>query len=111
VPRGRCAAGPALAATRCRAHRDGTAAATLAAAPARGAEQAPAATATGARLDINTATAAELEALPGIGPALAGRIVAYREGHGPFSTVEELLNVDGIGAKTLAGLQPFVAVR
>lgn len=62
-------------------------------------------------LDINSATAAELEALPGIGPTLAGRIVAYRDEHGPYSTVEELRNVDGIGPKTLADLQPLVEVR
>jgi competence protein ComEA len=55
-------------------------------------------------VDINTAGAVELEALPGIGPVLAGRIVAYREAHGPFGSLRELLRVSGIGEKKLAGL-------
>lgn len=65
----------------------------------------------GERLDINSATIEELDALPGVGPAIAGRIVAYREEHGPFSTVEELQNVSGIGAATLERLRPHVAVH
>jgi competence protein ComEA len=65
----------------------------------------------GERLDINVATAEELDALPGVGPTIAGRIVAYREEHGPFSTVEELQNVSGIGPATLERLRPHVAVR
>lgn len=56
------------------------------------------------KLNINTATAAELETLPGIGPALAERIVDYRAAHGPFQMPEELMNVSGIGEKTYAGL-------
>lgn len=62
------------------------------------------ATAEPEKLNINTATAAELEALPGIGPALAARIVDYRAAHGPFQGPEELMNVSGIGEKTYAGL-------
>ncbi len=54
------------------------------------------------RIAINRATAAELERLPGVGPALAGRIVAYREAHGPFRSPQDLLAVSGIGEKTLA---------
>lgn len=61
-------------------------------------------------LDLNSATAAELETLPGIGPALAGRIVAYREEHGPFTSVEDLLQVSGIGPATLERLRPLVYV-
>ncbi|MGB9757785.1 MAG: ComEA family DNA-binding protein [Candidatus Bipolaricaulaceae bacterium] len=61
-------------------------------------------------LDLNRATAAELEKLPGIGPTLAARIVAWRETHGPFRTVEDLLAVPGIGPKTLENLRDKVTV-
>jgi competence protein ComEA len=63
------------------------------------------------RLDLNAATPAELEALPGIGPALAGRIVDYRGSHGPFRDVRELLNVSGVGEKTLARFADQLTVR
>ena len=55
-------------------------------------------------LDLNTATAEELAELPGIGPELAKRIIAYREEHGPFSTAEELMQVSGIGEGKFAAL-------
>ena len=61
-------------------------------------------------LDLNTATAEELATLPGIGAELAGRIVAYREEHGGFSDVEELLQVPGIGPGILEGLRDYVTV-
>ena len=48
-------------------------------------------------ININTASASELETLDGIGPVLAERIVAYREEHGPFAAVEDLMQVKGIG--------------
>lgn len=60
-------------------------------------------------VDVNTASAEELAGLPGIGGVLAGRIVEYREEHGPFETVEELLLVSGIGEKKLAELEGYVA--
>lgn len=63
------------------------------------------------RIDINTASAAELEALPGIGPTLAGRVVRYREEHGPFSTIEELMNVQGIGVVTLDKMRGLITVH
>ena len=50
-----------------------------------------------AAVDLNRATPAELDALPGIGPVLAGRIIAYRRAHGAFRSVEDLLDVPGIG--------------
>lgn len=61
-------------------------------------------------VNLNTATAEELETLPGIGPVLAAEIVAYRTAHGPFSAVEELTNVSGIGEKRLAQLEGLVTV-
>lgn len=61
-------------------------------------------------LDLNTASATELERLPRVGPALAGRIVAHREANGAFGSVDELRRVKGIGAKTLEVLRPHVRV-
>ena len=52
-------------------------------------------------VDVNTAGLDELQRLTGIGPALAQRIIDYREEHGPFRTVEDLLEVKGIGEATL----------
>lgn len=68
--------------------------------------QAPAYT----KVNINTATAEELETLKGIGPAKARAIVAYRDANGPFSSVEELTNVSGIGEKTLANIIDDITV-
>ena len=62
------------------------------------------------KLDLNEATAAELDALPGIGPALAGRIIERRKIAGGFHSVEDLLNVRGIGEKTLAKFRQWVYV-
>lgn len=64
---------------------------------------------TARRVDVNRATATELERLPGIGPSLAGRIVAYRDLHGGFNSPEELGRVPGIGPKTLAGIRDYIA--
>lgn len=61
-------------------------------------------------LDLNTATADDLIALPRIGPALAGRILAFRSQNGPFRFVDDLLMVRGIGEKTLEGLRPLVHI-
>jgi comEA protein len=57
-------------------------------------------------LNLNQATPAELQQLPGIGPKMASRILAYRKANGPFHSAEELLNVSGIGPKKLAKLAP-----
>ena len=61
-------------------------------------------------VNINTADAAALETLPGIGPALAGRIIAWRDANGGFRAVDELLAVSGIGQKTLDGFRDQVTV-
>ena len=63
-----------------------------------------------ARIDLNTATAGELEGIPGIGPALAGRILAYRDREGPFRSLEDLDDVSGIGPQTLQRLAPYLSV-
>ena len=61
-------------------------------------------------VDLNTATPIELDALPGIGPVLAGRIAEHRTKHGPFRRVEELLAVRGIGPKAYERLRDRVRV-
>lgn len=63
-----------------------------------------------ALIDINRATAKEFERLPGIGPQLAGRIVAYREKHGAFKRVDDITKVRGIGPKTLDRLRPHLTM-
>lgn len=62
-------------------------------------------------LNLNSADEEALTALPGIGEALAARIVAYREEHGPFGAVEDLTNVSGIGQGKLAALEGLVTVE
>ena len=64
----------------------------------------------GELVDINRASEAQLQTLPGIGPALAGRIVAYREENGPFRYVYELTNVKGIGSSTLETLRELITL-
>jgi competence protein ComEA len=61
-------------------------------------------------ININTATASELEALPGVGPAMAERIVEYRQKNGAFKKIEDLMNVKGIGEKSFLKLKPLVTI-
>ena len=60
------------------------------------------------KLDINTATARQLQHLPGVGPVLAQRIVTYREANGPFQTVSELSKVDGIDLLILERIMDYI---
>lgn len=60
------------------------------------------------RVNINTATAEQLQTLPGIGPVLAKRIIAYRREHGPFGSVAELINISGIGEKKLESIWDLI---
>jgi competence ComEA-like helix-hairpin-helix protein len=64
----------------------------------------------GLALDPNQATATDLEAIPGIGPVLAKRIVEFREEHGPFRKLENLLEVKGLGPKILEKIGPYVVI-
>jgi competence protein ComEA len=62
-------------------------------------------------IDINTADAALLETLPGIGPTIAQRIVDYRTEHGAFQTIEEIMNVPGIGSSTFDKIKDYITVN
>jgi comEA protein len=64
-----------------------------------------------AKVNINTASAAELQLLPRIGPAVAGRIVEFRDSHGAFKSVEELMRVRGVGEKTFELLKPYLTTE
>ena len=66
---------------------------------------------TGGLININTASAQELQTLKGIGPALAKRIIEYRQTHGAFSRPEDLINVRGIGSATLSKFRSQIEVR
>lgn len=64
-----------------------------------------------ALLNINTASTEELQTLSGIGPQMAKRIIQFREEHGNFTSVDALMEVKGLGEKTLEKLKPFIAIE
>lgn len=63
----------------------------------------------GLQVNINTADAATLETLPGIGPTIAGRIIDYRQANGPFGRIEEIMEVSGIGPATFEKIQDLIS--
>jgi competence protein ComEA len=65
---------------------------------------------TTAPVNLNTATQAQLESLPGIGPGAAQRILEYRQKSGSFKKIEDLMNVKGIGEKSFLKLKPLITV-
>lgn len=62
-------------------------------------------------LNLNTASAEALQRLPGVGPAMASRIIEHRKENGPFTDVEQLMDVSGIGEKKFAKMKPYVRTR
>lgn len=69
-----------------------------------------AAAAPGSLVNINNASAADLDALPGIGPSTAEKIIEYRESSGPFAVIEDIMNVSGIGPAKFEQIQAFITV-
>ena len=72
---------------------------------------APAISAAEGKVNINTATAEELELLPRVGPSIAGRILEFRDKNGRFKTPQDLMLVRGIGEKTFEDLEPFITLE
>jgi len=62
-------------------------------------------------VNINTASAEQLQLLPRVGPALAGRIIAFRETNGPFRSIDEIVAVKGIGERSFAKLEPYLTTK
>ena len=81
-----------------------------AAAQSKSAARSAAKPASTAIVNLNTASATDLEGLPGIGAKTAARIVEYRQKNGPFKKVEELMNVRGVGEKNFLKLKPQITV-
>lgn len=62
------------------------------------------------KMDLNTASADQLQYIPGVGPTLSNRIIQYREENGPFTKVEEILNVSGVSTRLLAEFLNYTTV-
>ena len=86
------------------------AAPSLVAAQAKAAGQSSAKPPVTGTININTASAADLQRLPGIGAKTAGRVIEYRQKNGPFKKVEELMNVRGVGEKNFLKLKNQISV-
>ena len=67
--------------------------------------------ASGGQVNINTADSPALESLPGIGPALAQRVIDYRQEHGPFAQIEDVMDVSGIGPATFEKMQDLITTK
>ncbi|MCK4386333.1 MAG: helix-hairpin-helix domain-containing protein, partial [candidate division Zixibacteria bacterium] len=63
------------------------------------------------KINLNQATSAELQLLPGVGPTLSKRIVEYRERNGQFEKIEDLMQVQGIGLKTFEQIQDYITTE
>jgi competence protein ComEA len=74
------------------------------------AQESKASTTAAAPLNLNAASVSDLETLPGVGPAIASRIVEYRQKNGGFKKIEDLMNVRGIGERSFLQLKPLVTV-
>src|SRR5467141_2100616 len=62
-------------------------------------------------VDINSASAADLEKVPGLGPSLSRRIIEFRDKNGPYGTVEDLLKIQGIGEKSLSHFREYLTAN
>ena len=63
------------------------------------------------RVNVNTATALDLQIIPGVGEKTAAKIIGYRDSHGPFLSEEELMNIKGIGPKKLEKMREYIRVE
>jgi competence protein ComEA len=77
---------------------------------AQDSDRSAAKSAAGAPVNLNTATAAQLESLPGVGARTAALIVEYRQKNGAFKKIEDLMNVRGVGEKSFLRLKPLITV-
>lgn len=78
--------------------------------PSRASRESKAVATAAAPVNLNTASAAQIATLPGVGPKAAQRIVEYRDKNGGFKKIEELMNVKGIGEKSFLKLKPLITV-